>query len=152
MNLNVDIDSLMTSNPITVFKTTIMTEVALLFESKKIHHIPVVSEDLEPLGMISHRDYCQLQHHFSRLGSKIAKEYNDRFFSSLTAKDVMTPNPITLNKTDKLEMALDLFLENKFQSIVIVDEGRCIGIVSTHDLLTHFKECIQKNETDNAFN
>ena len=141
----------MTSDPLTVSKTTIMTEVALIFETQNIHHIPVVSEEMKVLGVISHRDYCQLQHHFSRLGSKVAKEYNDRFFSSLTVKDVKTPNPIILEKTDKLEKALDLFLENKFQSIIVVEEDRCIGILSTHDLLSHFKKCIQKNETDNIF-
>ena len=141
----------MTSNPLTVYKNTIMTEVALLFDSKKIHHIPVVTEDMQVLGVISHRDYYQLQHHFTRLGSDVANDYNDRFFSSLTAKEVMSSSPVTLKKTDTLADALDLFLENKFQSIVVTEEDRCIGIVTTHDLLMHFKKCISKNETDNIF-
>lgn len=140
MNLNIDILVLMTSNPITVNEKTIMTEVATLFESNEIHHIPVVTGDMKVLGVISHRDYCQLQHHFTRLGSQVANDYNDRFFSALTAKDVMTPNPITLKKTEKIVKAMDLFLENKYQSIVVTEDDKCVGIVTTQDILSYFRK------------
>jgi len=145
MKLNTPITSVMTENPHTVFEKTNMTEVAKVFDSKGIHHLPVVSEDSRLVGLISHRDYCQLQHHFTRLGSKVASDYNDRFFSSLIAKEVMTKEPITLEKTNTILEALDLFLENRFQSVVVVEEGKCIGIITIHDLLKYFKKHLSDN-------
>ena len=63
MNLNLDttIDNIMTREVITVNCKTKMSEVAQIFNSYNIHHIPVVDDEDRLKGILSQQDYCQLQ-------------------------------------------------------------------------------------------
>jgi arabinose-5-phosphate isomerase len=55
----------------------------------------------------------------------------------LTAADCMTPNPITLSRTELAASALRLMEERKITSVIVVDgDGRFEGVVHIHDLWT----------------
>jgi len=55
----------------------------------------------------------------------------------LTAGDAMTPNPVTISRTELAATALRLMEERKITSVVVTDaEGRVEGVVHLHDLWT----------------
>lgn len=64
-----------------------------------------------------------------------AMEYNEEKFFSLKAKDLMTIDPKTINKNEKLTSASDLMNKLKVNSLLVVDNlNNLIGIVQMYDL------------------
>lgn len=51
------------------------------------------------------------------------------------AKDVMTTNLVTVSPTDKMEDLAKVLEKNDINSAPVLDEtGRCVGMISNHDL------------------
>lgn len=142
MNIHRPVSSIMTADLKTVDPLVLMTDVAEIFESTNIHHLPVISKDNLPLGIISRHDYNQMQHHFTRKGWEIAEAANKRLFESMTAQEVMTADPVTLDKDQSIEAAIDFFLVNLIHSIIITDEGKCVGIVTPLDVMKDMKKLV----------
>ncbi len=140
MNIYRPVSTIMTTSLKTVLSSSVMTEVADIFENHSFHHIPVISEEHFPVGVISRHDYNQLQHHFTRNGWEIAEASNKRYFQSLTADEVMTSCPITLDKDEPITEAVNVFLNNRIHSIIITDVGLCVGIVTPYDLIRELKK------------
>lgn len=62
---------------------------------------------------------------------------------------IMTKNVITLNHTDSLERAEELFKKNKIRHIPVVSGDEIIGMLSYTDLLRiSFADAIDDNEED----
>ena len=60
---------------------------------------------------------------------------------SLTAADVMTPNPISIRGDASVVEATVLFAEHGFSGAAVIDEaGKPIGVVTSTDLLIHDRE------------
>lgn len=142
-NTNVQLDSikeLVTLHPITVSPFAIMTEVEQLFNENNFHHIPVVNEEKECVGIISKSDYLQLQDKFTRWDLDRINISNKRFMRSLIAQEVMTENPTCLDLEASMDDVLAIFLENKFHAIPINKNDEFYGILTTFDLLKFLKE------------
>ena len=115
--------------------TTIMTEVASIFDEVEFHHLPVLDDNQQPVGVISKHDYCQLQHHFTRFGWQDPEAQNEYLFGTLLAQEVMSRHLITLDVASTLKNANAIFLENKVHSILITEKGECVGVVTPLDIL-----------------
>lgn len=129
------ITELMTSDPISVDASALLNEVALIFENQDFHHVPVVDEDKVCIGVISKSDYYQLQDKFTLFGCGNSEKDNDRFFSTITAEEVITEDLVHLNISASVKDALDIFMKNKVHSIVVQDNGVLKGIITPYDLL-----------------
>ena len=140
MNIYRPISSIMSTDLSTVKPDTIMSDVAEIFEKNTFHHLPVISENFLPVGIISRHDYYQLQHHFTKKGWEIAEANNKRLFESLTAREIMSPDPVTLDKDEPLFDVIDLFLTNRFHSVIVTDAGLCVGIVTPYDIIKEMKK------------
>ena len=126
---------IMTEKVITVGPETVMSEVAAMFNSKSVHHIPVVEDD-KVLGMISTSDYYKLEHHFTLFKTHQADEMNAAIFRSLLAKEVMTAPVATVRSNDTVQFAADIFKENLFHALPVVDEKKkIVGIITPYDLM-----------------
>lgn len=135
-NYQRQVSELMTANPRTIKPNTSMLEIEKIFKSNDYHHLPVVNETGQPIGIISKSDYFMLLHHFTKKKVGNYEEANRMFFRSLLAADVMTPNPVSMKNTDSIEEAIDKFLNNKFRSLLVIDEdNKCIGIITPFDLI-----------------
>jgi len=124
----------------------LLTEIAALFDSYDYHHLPVVDESNTFIGMVSKSDYFKLQHHFTILKLGSYKEENERLFRSLIASDIMHTHLHYVQLDDTLKIALDLFLENRFHSLVVVDKGKCVGIVTPYDILKTIKKSANNDQ------
>lgn len=126
MNTETEIRTIMTIDPFAVKEYTLVTRVLELFESEKIHHMPVINDNFEVVGIISTTD---IQH--------IDKNYlaEDSPYDALLVKDYMVTDPVILQPSDTIGLAADLFLSRAFHAAPVVEDGVLIGIITTHDLI-----------------
>jgi arabinose-5-phosphate isomerase len=107
----------------TVHATTPMPDVIYEMSSKKLGMTCVVDERQGLVGIITDGD---LRRHMS----------TDRDILSLTAADVMTRNPVSINPGILAAEALNIMEQRKITSIVVVDgeSQRVAGVVHLHEL------------------
>ena len=55
--------------------------------------------------------------------------------AGLTAKDIMTVNPKTIQSTDMVVDALNIMEDFSITQLVVVDNGEYQGVVHLHDIL-----------------
>jgi acetoin utilization protein AcuB len=138
MTVLAKIQDVMTSDVISIKTTDTMDRVSLIFNSKEIHHLPVVDLDDKVVGIISKTDYHKLEHGFTLFKSKESKAYNEAIMRSLLAIDVMTKQVVTLLPEDNISVAVDIFRENLFHAIPVVDKNNKLkGILTTYDLISY---------------
>lgn len=91
----------------------------------RVHHIPVVDGD-QLSGLITTSDLQRL--------NRTHEQY-----PGILAKDIMTTKLATLEPTAKIGSAAELFLENLFHCIPIINDTsrKLLGIVTTHDVLKY---------------
>ena len=121
--------SIMTTNLTVVKVDTPFLQIKKIFEENKFHHLPVLNENKTVKG----NDFTAILYSLSRETS--GSFYSQKIFEHLTAQDFMTANPVTLNSDDEISSAADLFLENVYHALPIVEDEQLVGIVTTHDLL-----------------
>jgi CBS domain-containing protein len=62
----------------------------------------------------------------------------------LRAKDLMSPNPVSLRGDAGIREAVELMTERGFGAAPVIDAaGRPIGVVSHTDVLIHSRECVR---------
>ena len=123
----------MSKDLVTVSGSDTLSQIDRIFRTKRIHHIPVIDQDLL-IGIISKFDY-----QFFRRGGG-TNQANDAKYETLrlkmhSASDIMTTGIATLSSTDRIATALEVFKENPFHSIPIVDDNKLVGLLTTYDLL-----------------
>jgi KpsF/GutQ family protein len=55
--------------------------------------------------------------------------------TALSAKDIMSKNPKTINSNELAVNAFNIMEKNKITSVVVMEEGRYIGLIHIHDIL-----------------
>ena len=125
----------MTEDPIFVTEKTSMDKVALIFEKRQIHHVPVLNEAGLCTGVISMNDFLQINDKFTRFNLKSSEKINRKIFPSLLAKEVMSKDPICIDADEPIENAIEAFLSNVFRALVVKSEGRMVGIVTPYDII-----------------
>lgn len=133
------VGDLATLDLVTISPNAIMTEVDKIFESSYFHHLPVVNDSGKCIGVISKSDFYQLQDCFTKSKTGNYKKNNHLLFRSLLASEVMTSEITSLDLNCKILEAIDIFLENKVHSIVILKENQLYGILTPNDLLVEVK-------------
>jgi len=67
-----------------------------------------------------------------------------RAFGLLRARDLMSPNPVSIHRDAGVREALELLTDRGYGAAPVIDEaGRPIGVISRTDLLIHDRECVR---------
>lgn len=135
MNTDRSIKEIMTTKLVTVLPDTPVSEVKKIFNKHTFHHLPVVDMTGALEGIISKEDFLKLAYLLSK--NTGGKTYSEKQYNSLTAKEVMTKYPISLEPEDTIGLAADIFLANRFHALPILDDQILVGLVTTHDLLQY---------------
>ncbi|MEL6845196.1 MAG: CBS domain-containing protein [Bacteroidota bacterium] len=132
MNLKAPVSSLMTVTPMVVAPTDKMKQAKELFDTHQIHHLPVVHDE-RLVGILSKTDLL----YFLRLLHQESSELylNDIRLKNYKVEEVMTKRVFTVSSTDTIEKVLEIFTENLFHALPVVDGGKLVGIITTHDIL-----------------
>ncbi|MEF8838083.1 MAG: CBS domain-containing protein [Haloarculaceae archaeon] len=83
----------------------------------------VVEEDMEPVGIVTDRDLAM------RLDS------TDRAASEVTAAEIMTENPITVEEDVGLLELTALMREHSVRRMPVTRDGTLVGIITLDDLV-----------------
>jgi acetoin utilization protein AcuB len=127
----------MSKKLLTVSPRDRMTVVKEIFDNHRIHHIPVVKYT-GLVGMVSRTDYL----HFLR-GKNINacdQLVEESRLHNYLVEDIMTKGIATLESSERLNVALEIFSENLFHAIPIVDDGELVGMLTTLDIIKALKE------------
>ena len=127
-----NISELMTPNPISLLPDDSILEKVNVFEDNNIHHIPVVTEAGDIIGMVSSKDVENIT---SVMGN--ISEFN----RSILVKDVMTKPVFSFYEDVDIKQAARAMVDNNINAIVVVNKSEnIIGIITSTDLLKYIAD------------
>ena len=146
--MNESVQSIMTTDLITVSPHTSLSKVRQIFMNHKIHHLPVVVNS-KLMGIITTYDMWK---------NKVAPSE----YETTSVSEVMATQIAKIRPSDKIGTAAELFLDNRFHALPVVDENNHLrGIVTSFDVLLYefkkeypnpilYKHLFEKNQVNLA--
>jgi len=132
MNLTDPVSTIMTRDLITITESELLNTVERIFKENRIHHIPVVKGN-RLMGMLSKSDYLLFKRGFNDFS---IDKIDDLFrLKTHTVGKIMTKGIATLQSNERIAVAMEIFNENRFHAIPIMDGDKLVGIVSTYDII-----------------
>ena len=116
---------IMTKEVSTVRQDAKITDVIRLLAQKRITGVPVVSDDMRLLGVVTEKDILRTLRYDQNIKGK-------------TAADLMTSEIISFDENDSLMEVFENLVENDFRRVPILSEGILVGIVSRRDIIEFF--------------
>lgn len=129
----------MTKEIITIIGNDTADIAVKIFNDNNFHHLPVLNESGELIGMLSQTDINSISLGLSLFKNTDKEEYNKMLFRTLRVKEIMSHNVIKLDFDESLVTAIKIFKENKIRAIPITKENRIVGLLSPIDLLNMIK-------------
>ena len=138
------VQEFMTAKPVTVKPSQSVFLVASLMAEHAISRVVVVADkENKPAGIITMADMTMM----SRLlkPAKVLKEEKPLVVKGaialpknvhlLTARDIMTPDPITVSKSSDIADAAELMTKHKISGLPVTDKGKLVGIITKSDII-----------------
>jgi CBS domain-containing protein len=123
------IEAIMSTDLITLPPTANLADARKLMQSNRIHHLPIVEEDMELVGLIT------LTNVLAGTDSSLRDPENRIHASDICIKDVMVTDLATVDPHASLRQAA-LFLEkHNIGCLPVVTNGRLIGIITDTDFV-----------------
>ncbi|NBC09117.1 MAG: CBS domain-containing protein [Bacteroidetes bacterium] len=111
------------------------TQVARLFSEMSIHHLPVVDDKQQLIGVISANDVMKA---YSRRLDKLENKTASDIDEQLAVADLMTSQPVYVSPATSLQKAAELFTKHNIQCLPVVEGKTVKGIVTSRDLVRFF--------------
>jgi acetoin utilization protein AcuB len=127
----------MTRNVITVNQADPVSLAFELLLTNDIRHLPVLSRG-KLAGIITDRDL-----HEALIPSDPTHTHRSMYHTvkNIKAKNIMTPNPISIEADAPIDRAAQIFLDRKIDCLPVKNEkGRLVGILTSTDILKAFLE------------
>lgn len=122
--MNEFVQTIMTRNPITISERGTLEDVKKLFDQNRIHHLPVINDEGDLLGLITTYDLWRLN-----------RSFDD--YHQISVIDVMNSKFAKVSSDDKVGTAAELFLDRRFHALPVVDGKKLVGIVTSFDVLRY---------------
>lgn len=135
MNIFSPVSSLMTDHKhlVTLSPEDNLTKVKEIFDAHKFHHIPVVHYR-ELVGMVSRSDFEYFMGGASHYEED--KYVNELRMERTMVKEIMVTRLGKVSSDDRINVALEVFLINRFHALPVVDNGDLVGIITPFDIMT----------------
>ena len=121
--MNEPLSTIMTTEVVTLGPKNTMADAKKLFVERSFHHIPVVDGE-KLVGVVTKSDLW-----------KTGKSFDE--YGNILLEDIMVANMVHLASTQRIGVAAELFLENNFRYIPIVDGDKLEGIISSFDIMMY---------------
>ena len=119
----------MTTNVVTIPSNTSLADARRVMEAHRVRRVPVVDRGVL-VGIVT-RDQLD------KVGPSQVPSFNihdlTRILNKVTVKDVMTKSLITVSPDATVEEGVTLAQEKKVGALLVVDNGRLMGIATTND-------------------
>lgn len=129
MLLDTPIGKLMTEDVIVIDAHDQLRDIVSTFNNHGIRHAPVVQNG-RLVGMLSWIDL-----------KKLPVSDADGIMTNngkIVASELMTREPVSVQTDDTLEDLAEIFTENEFHAVPVLEGSRIVGIVSTTDVIKYF--------------
>jgi CBS domain-containing protein len=131
MNPSASIAEVMTADPVTIDRSEPISEAYRLLRDAPFHHLPVLDGD-EPVGMVATSDILRLVYDVDGVDDRALRTYIDHQF---TMDDAMSVDLRTLAPDATVRDAAAALADGSIHSVLVMDEGKIAGIVTTTDLV-----------------
>ena len=128
--MNQKVKRWMTPDPIVITPDTILPEAQRLMIAHSVRRLPVVHKD-RLVGIVTFGDLREAKPSDATSLSVYELNY---LLDHLRIKEIMTPNPVTVDVDDSVSKAAQLMLAHKIGGLPVVEEGRLVGILTETDL------------------
>ncbi|WP_194975351.1 CBS domain-containing protein [Aquiflexum lacus] len=127
------VKDVMTSNVFTVQENEKLAQVIELFRKHKIRHLPVLSGK-KITGMISRTDINRLT-----FGALFENQdgADEAVLEILSIPQVMTSKPKVVSVTDSVKDVAEIFANEEFHALPVVEGEELKGIVTTTDIIRY---------------
>lgn len=141
--MSVWVEDIMSRSVATVRPEAPLREVVHILIARGVKAVPVVDVYNRVQGIITGGDLMErggLQHRLSVMSAMdataLAQQLHELVQNGKRARDVMTPNPLTISARTPLARAAQLMAERQFKRLPVVDDaGKLVGIVARLDVL-----------------
>jgi CBS domain-containing protein len=133
MKHNEPVHTIMAADPITVHEKQKLSDVHRLIVERKIHHVPVVSGK-RLIGLISANDLLRVS-----WGDVYKQDPRmvDALLDTLTIRDVMQEDIMTLRRDDTVRKAAELLAQGEYHSLPVVEDEELVGMVTSTDIIKY---------------
>jgi acetoin utilization protein AcuB len=120
----------MTPDPVTLEPEDTLMHVLELMRLRGVRHIPVVLAG-ELVGLVAEGDVKRAE------PSTLSQSEDDfnRVMEGTPLSRIMIQSPLTVTPDTPLLKAVETLFATKYGSLPVVEEGRCVGILTDNDLL-----------------
>lgn len=126
------VQDLMTEQVVTVRGDDSLDLVSDLMDQHCVRHLPVVDDEENLVGLITHRDLLR----GTRLASPDAPAAVEReILERRRVEEVMTVDPVAVDGDTLLSEAATILLENKYGALPVISGTRLVGIVTESDFV-----------------
>lgn len=126
------VNDIMTRDIFTLKETDNLALARSVMNLARIRHIPIVSEDMSFIGLLTHRDILGAT--VSRLAD-LDRQTQEELDLGIPVMEIMNTQVKTVSPEDELKDAASLLLENKFGCLPVVSSGQLVGIITEADFL-----------------
>lgn len=119
------VEEFMTTDLFTAHPDDIIEFVADIIDWRKIRHVPIETKNGKLAGVVSSRVLLKYY--------KNASIDDDK--QSVTVKDIMIKDPITISPYHNIIEAIEIMEKNQIGSLPVVKKGKLVGIVTEVDFL-----------------
>jgi len=139
MNILAPVSSIMTTNLITLNPRDKLTKVKEIFDSNRIHHIPIVQYKTL-VGIVSKTDLIAFLKGVTKF-TKNSPNIDGMRLENCLVEDIMTEGVAKVEPETRIDVVLEVFKENLFHAVPIVNEKNELkGIVTTFDIVKTLSE------------
>jgi acetoin utilization protein AcuB len=127
-----DVGTIMTARVVTVEMDDRLDVVKGIFDTLSFHHLLVIDDSRQLKGIVSDRDLLKALSPYVGSATETARD-----IATLNKRvhQIMSRNPMTLQRQALVSEAMQLFLEHRISCIPIVDEqSKPVGILSWRDV------------------
>ena len=117
---------IMSTEIVTITEDATMKHVIQLLVTRGITGLPVVSDDMELLGMVTEKD--------------VLKTLYNRDAQVKSVADLMTSDTIWFDENDDLIKVFKGLVENNFRRVPILSQGKLVGVISRTDIIKFLSE------------
>ncbi len=123
------IDEVMSTDLITVKPSASLAEARSLMQDNHIHHLPVVEDADELVGLVTLTDVLRAQ-------DSVLREQGERIKATeISVAEVMVTNVATVSRDASLRQAALFIEKHSIGCLPVVDDDRLIGIITDSDFV-----------------
>ncbi len=133
----------MTCNPVTVAEDASFEDALHMMKEKNIRRLPISSKDGHLVGIVVEKDLFSAAPSQATSLSIFEMHY---LLLKLKVKEVMTRRVIAVGDDCPLEEAARIMVDHKIGSLLIVKDGKLVGIITETDIFKTFVEILGGRE------